>query len=79
MAGLLFLFSGIFSDGPIQPCVPEKHYAIAFHPDGFCGKQGQPHTFADYQSYEFWSRVMLIGWPLGMGVLLILHFAGRKP
>ena len=50
-----------FFDGPLHECAT-----------GFCGKQGQPHTAAEYHAYMIWQTVMLITWPLGMLTLLLL-------
>ncbi len=42
----VFFMYGIvrFYDGPIHPCA--EH--------GYCGKQGQPHTRADYDAEMWW-------------------------
>jgi hypothetical protein len=56
---MVVLFSyGIvrFPDGPIQPC----------HTNGYCGKQGQPHTFQQYRAYKIWESTMLYVWPVGL-------------
>ena len=78
MIAVFSVFVGYFGDGPIEPCGPTIAYAIKQHPDGYCGKQGQPHTLADYQAYEKWSRIFWIGWPIGLGALAFLAYATRK-
>lgn len=76
-AALLYGFIR-FPDGPIHACVPGRAYAVKQHPEGYCGKQGQPHTLADYRSYREWTTAMLVGWPFGLVLLIILHYANRK-
>jgi hypothetical protein len=61
-----------FADGPIHKCVEGRIYLYKQHPDGYCGKQGQSHTAADYASFEKWSDTMFIMWPLGIAALMIL-------
>lgn len=58
--GLVF-----FPDGPLHECA--EH--------GYCGKQGQPHTVAEYSAYLTWERAILIVWPLGF---LALYFLDRN-
>ncbi len=61
-----------FPDYPIEKCVEGRTYLLKEHPDGYCGKQGQPHTAADYALFENWQRLLFIGWPVGMAALVIL-------
>jgi hypothetical protein len=69
-AMLVSMFLG-FSDAPIKPCPGQN-------PLGFCGKQGQPHTLADYQAYRWQSAALLIGWPLGMLFIFLLQGGNRN-
>ena len=59
-----------FPDNPIHPCA--KH--------GYCGKQGQPRSVADYEAYVFWRNGMSVLGPLGVACLVILKAsAGGRP
>lgn len=61
-----FLFGVFrFPDG-VQVCDESRHYVIKYHPEGYCGKQGQPHTATDYRAFEAWTWTMAIVWPVGM-------------
>jgi len=64
--GLVYLVQ--FPDEPIRPC---------HGPGGFCGKQGQPHTAADYIRYRDWTMAHLIFVALGAIGLVIIEL--RKP
>jgi hypothetical protein len=63
-----------FPDAPIHPC-----------PSGYCGKQGQLRALEDYQGFHFWERALMLGWPIGICLLVILNKGemlkrmGRKP
>jgi hypothetical protein len=63
----------LFHDGPIGPCSPNIPYLYSNHPFGYCGKQGQSHTAADYHRFLVWEAAMLILWPLGMAALFALR------
>jgi hypothetical protein len=52
MIAVFFYGVGRYPDGPIHPCVEGENYLIKYHPDGYCGKQGQPHTADEYQAFE---------------------------
>ncbi len=52
----LFVYGLIrYPDLPIREC-----------PSGYCGKQGQPHTAAEYRAFNTWQITLMIGWPIGM-------------
>jgi len=62
MVGGLFCFVIRFPDGPIHIC--SSH--------GYCGKQGQPHSLRDFESYVWWESVLFASWLpgiLGIGLL----------
>jgi hypothetical protein len=60
---VVFFYGAIrFSDGPIHQCA--EH--------GFCGKQQQPHSLADYQAFITWQDTLFIIWPIGMVLLILL-------
>jgi hypothetical protein len=63
MIGLFCFGMWKFPDAPIHPCGDGK----------YCGKQGQPHTYKDYESYNLWNTTMLYLWPIGMGCLILLR------
>ena len=51
-----------FADAPIKPC--EEHL--------FCGKQGQPHTEADYQAFNRWETTIFWVWPFCLLAMFLL-------
>ena len=59
-----FLGVGRFRDGPIHPCEKDVQYLYHYHPYGYCGKQGQSHTAADFEHYQEWEDVIFVLWPL---------------
>jgi hypothetical protein len=60
---VLFVYGLIrYPDLPIREC-----------PSGYCGKQGQPHTAAEYRAFNAWQITLLIGWPIGIAALLFLQ------
>ena len=66
----VWFFYGIrrFPDQPIHPCGTHE----------YCGKQGQPHSLADYEAYESWSTSLYVLWPSGM-LCLFLSQDRSKP
>ncbi len=42
-------------------------------PSGYCEKQGQPHTAAEYRAFNAWQITLMIGWPIGIAALLFLQ------
>src|SRR5579862_5283819 len=75
----VFFYGGRFPDAPIHPCVEGRNYLIKYHPDGYCGKQGQPRTADEYHAFEIWSKTMMIVWPLGIGALIFLRRKWPNP
>jgi len=66
MAYMILLFSyGLlrYPDAPIHPCGTS----------GFCGKQGQPHTEADYRQFLVWDSLLAWTWMPGLLVLGLLN------
>ncbi len=70
--GIILVMAGVFSygmlrypDAPIHPCSG---------PTGYCGKQGQPHSLAEYQAFEFWQTTLISIWPIGMLALVALRW-----
>ena len=60
---VLFVYGLIrYPDLPIREC-----------PSGYCGKQGQPHTAAEYRAFNAWQITLVIGWPIGIAALLFLQ------
>jgi hypothetical protein len=60
---VLFVYGLIrYPDLPIREC-----------PSGYCGKQGQPHTAAEYSAFNAWQIALMIGWPIGIAALLFLQ------
>ena len=60
---VLFVYGLIrYPDLPIREC-----------PSGYCGKQGQPHTAAEYRAFNAWQITLMIGWPIGIAALLFLQ------
>jgi hypothetical protein len=78
----LIAISGVFlvrfPDGPVHRCIAGRHYLYEQHPDGFCGKQGQARTEADYAAFKHWGTTLELAWPLGMLLLLSLDRYGRR-
>jgi hypothetical protein len=62
----LVFYYGVFvyPDSPIDPCSG---------PTGYCGKQGQPHSLAEYQDFAHWQTTLSIVWPVGMLALAFLY------
>jgi len=53
---VLFVYGLIrYPDLPIREC-----------PSGYCGRQGQPHTAAEYNAFKIWQTTLFIVWPIGM-------------
>lgn len=76
LAAVMFtwFFSGmyLYPDAPLHPCAA----------NGFCGKQGQPHSQLDFEHFMVWQSVLTWLWPLGIIVLAMLNWerirSGRK-
>ena len=62
MLGFFFYGVARFPDAPIHSC--QAH--------GYCGKQGQPHTYADFKAFEFWQTTCFSIWPVGLIALFLL-------
>jgi hypothetical protein len=52
-----------FPDAPLHTCVDH----------GYCGKQGQPHTQGELETFEIWQNALFLIWPIGMVVLYVLN------
>jgi hypothetical protein len=61
LGGLLYGYVQ-FHDAPIRECA-----------SGYCGKGGQFHTAAEYLAFGAWEKAMMIGWPIGLGIVLFLQ------
>ena len=49
---VLFVYGLIrYPDLPIREC-----------PSGYCGRQGQPHTAAEYNAFKIWQTTLFIVW-----------------
>ena len=60
---VLFVYGLIrYPDLPIREC-----------PSGYCGRQGQPHTAAEYNAFSIWQTTLFIVWPVGMLIMLLLQ------
>jgi hypothetical protein len=59
-----------FPDEPLAPCQG---------PGGYCGKQGQPHTAADYSRYRDWTTAQFAVLGLGLIGLVIIERGKPKP
>jgi predicted secreted protein len=60
---VLFVYGLIrYPDLPIREC-----------PSGYCGRQGQPHTAAEYNAFSIWQTTLFIVWPIGMLIMLLLQ------
>ncbi len=66
----------LFPDSPIEKCDSNADYYYKVHPDGYCGKQGQDHTEADFRRFNIWEHTLLVVWPLGIGLVWLLQ---RRP
>ena len=53
-----------YPDAPIRPCTGSS---------GFCGKQGQPHTYSEYRQFESWQTTLIVVWPVGMLIAFLLN------
>ena len=67
MLGLLATTAVLYPDAPLQPCQT-----------GYCGRQGQAHTEAEYRRFETLKTTLFIVWPAGMLGLFILLRADRS-
>ena len=67
-----------FPDSPIHKCGAEANYLYRVHPYGYCGKQGQSRTAADYASFERWQNTMFVIWPVGLLALAVLQILTRR-
>ncbi|ESQ82048.1 hypothetical protein AEAC466_19205 [Asticcacaulis sp. AC466] len=72
MSAMLFGGVVLYPDAPIQKCDSDNDYFYKNHPDGYCGKQGQNHTEAEFRQFKVWETSMMVIWPLGilLGALL---------
>lgn len=81
VAGMMMLwFAGgfvLFPDAPIQRCAAGTAYLFQDHPYGYCGKQGQSHTEADFWHFQLWQTVLFLIWAPGIVVLHLLQ--EKKP
>src|SRR6476659_4899602 len=56
---VLFVYGLVrYPDLPIREC-----------PSGYCGRQGQPHTAAEYNAFSIWQTTLFIVWPIGMLIM----------
>jgi len=63
LMGILFIYGLVrFPDAPLHACG-----------DGYCGKQGQPHTERQFKDFEIWQNTLAWVWLIGMLVLYILN------
>jgi hypothetical protein len=63
----LFVYGLIrYPDLPIREC-----------PSGYCGRQGQPRTAAEYRAFNAWQITLMIGFPIGIAAMLFLQH--KKP
>lgn len=69
--GLLWFLYGWFAypDAPLHPCGQDR----------FCGKQGQPHTSADYEAFLRWQTSLFVTHPLALLAGLLLKRMGKRP
>jgi hypothetical protein len=66
----LFIYGFVaFPDGPIELCQNVV---------GFCGKQGQKHSEADYRAYNAWETAMLFVWPTGCAIGAYVGFSKKR-
>jgi hypothetical protein len=64
MMGILFIYGLIrFPDAPLHVCGD----------NGYCGKQGQPHTQNEFEAFELWQNTLFWVWPIGIVALYILN------
>jgi hypothetical protein len=70
LCSIAWFFSGMFRfpDAPIQLCGEEK----------YCGKQGQPHTKQDYESFHFWQKTLFITHPTAILMAILLNVFKKK-
>lgn len=74
MVGWFLVGITLFPDGPVHACNPSADYLYTVHPFGYCGKQGQSHTFIDFTHFKFWEDRLQAFWPFGMIAVLVLGF-----
>ncbi len=76
----VYFFGGLamFPDAPIHRCEEGRNYAYANHPGGFCGKQGQAHTAADFRRFEVWQNNLFWLWAIGMPTIFLVVRTDRK-
>jgi hypothetical protein len=63
---LAWFFGGmyLYPDAPLHPCAS----------NGFCGKQGQPHSRLEFEHFMMWQSTLTWLWPTGMIVLAMLNW-----
>ena len=66
MLSLFAIFAVLYPDAPIRPCEP-----------GYCGRQGQARTEADYKLFTTLETSLFIVWPVGLLARFILRRAER--
>ena len=72
VAFLIFFAYGFvrYPDAPIRPCG-----------ERYCGKQGQPRTFEDYNGFQFWEGLLPWSFVLAFGGAVYLNrdwLSGRR-
>jgi len=72
MLASLVYSSTRWPDSPIKPCTGRQSVGY------YCGKQGQLHTYEEFEVYQRFSTAFFIGWPLGMICIVLLHRMDRK-
>jgi hypothetical protein len=62
----VWFFGGLYlyPDAPLHPCAS----------NGFCGKQGQPHSQLEFEHFQVWQSTLTWIWPIGMIVLAMLNW-----
>ncbi|HEV2162533.1 MAG TPA: hypothetical protein VGR52_09925 [Stellaceae bacterium] len=55
----------LFPDAPLKRCV-------GAHASGYCGKNGQLYTAADYATFTTWQTTLFIVWPVGLAIVVVL-------
>jgi hypothetical protein len=59
-------------DSPIKACTGRQSVGY------YCGKQGQLHTYEEFEEYQRFDTALFIGWPLGMICMVLLYRLDRK-
>lgn len=69
MAAVFLYGLVLYPDAPLRPCAGGN---------GYCGKQGAPHSVAEYEAFNRWETCLSLAWPAGAGLMALIVLLRRK-